>query len=91
MGNTLTRSSAALADFDSRTTDTGSIRRYVNYLGQFNTLARALRESERNLNFLLQVNAHRNYIDNEHSNFQELLQRLESLKSEYDTWLRTVQ
>ena len=89
MGNTLTRSTAALADFDSRANDDGSIRRYTNYLRLYRTLSSALNESERRLNFLLTANAHRNYIDDEHTNFQELIRSLESLKTEYDNWMRT--
>ena len=91
MATTLTRSNAALADFDSRANDDGSVRRYVNFLGQYNALARALSESDRRLNFLLTANAHRNDIAEEHTNFEELLRRMEALKNEYDSWLRTVQ
>ena len=91
MNTTLTRSTEALADFDSRATDDGSVRRYVDYLGQYRVLEHALQESEARLNFLLRGHAHQNDIREEHKNYERLLSSLEALKSDYDTWLRTVQ
>ena len=88
---TLTRSNDALADFDSRVTDYGTEKRYADYLGQFRFLDQALQNSEARLNFLLRNNAHRVQIGEEHINYERLLGSLEALKSDYDTWLRTVQ
>ena len=91
MSTTLTTSNEALADFDSRVTVYGTEKRYADYLRQFRVLEQALQISESRLNFLLRNNAHRTQIGEEHINYERLLSSLESLKSDYDTWLRTVQ
>jgi hypothetical protein len=91
MGTTLTRSTAALADFDSRTGESRDVQRYAHYFRQHRFLATALQESERQLNFLLRGHAHPTLIDEEHRNFRNLLRAMEALKTEYDGWLRTVQ
>ena len=91
IGTTLTRNTAVLADFDSRVKDDGTTQRYARYFRYHNDLARALRESEFKLNFLLRGFAHRSLIEEEHKNFEGLLRQLEVLKTEYDNWLRTVQ
>ena len=91
MGTTLSRNTAALEDFDSRVSDSGHYGRYSQFYRQYNNLARGLSESERRLNFLLQGNAPSGQINDEHKAFENLLRRLETLKSDYDSWLRTVQ
>ena len=91
IGTTLSRSTAALADFDSRASGGGDVRLYVHYLRQYNDLSKALDDSEHRLNFLLKGNAHSNQISEEHRNYANLLRTLETLKTEYDNWLRTVQ
>ena len=91
IGTTLTRSTAALADFDSRVRDDGTNQLYARFFRQHSELARALRESEFRLNFLLKGFAHKSLITEEHENYQHLLRQLEVLRTEYDAWLRTVQ
>ena len=91
MSTTLTKSTEILADFDSRASTDGSVKRYVDYLGQFRFLDEALQASEFKLNFLLRGHAHSTQISDEHKNYERLLNSLEALKSDYDTWLGTVQ
>jgi len=91
INSTLERSTAALADFDSRIRDDGTTVRYTRFLRQHTDLNSALRESHWMLNFYLNGNAHRTLIDEEHLNFKNLINQLEALKTEYDAWLRTVQ
>ena len=90
MDTKITKSTDALADFDSRASDDGSLKRYADYLGQFRTLEQALQTSEFRLNFLLRCHAHQTDIRDEHKNYERLLSSLQALKSDYDTWLGTV-
>jgi len=91
IGVTLDRGTAALADFDSRVRDDGTTLRYTRFLRQHMDLTRALRDSEWMLNFLLNGNAHPNVIHEEYANFQDLIEQMQTLRTEYDAWLRTVQ
>jgi len=91
MAATHARNTEALADFDSRINDDGSMQRFAFFLRQHSDLSRALSQSEFRLNFLLNGNAHRTVVSEEHENFTELLSALDELRTEYDAWLRTVQ
>ena len=91
MGQSVTRSTATLADFDSRMRDDGTIRVFTTYIRRFESLTGALRDSEIRLDFLLRANAPSEGIQTERDNYERLLRELESVRTEYDNWLRTVQ
>ena len=82
---------AALADFESRMNDDGSMRRYAQFFRQHTDISRALWHSEFRLNFLLNGHANRLMINEEHENFTNLMRALQDLRTEYTAWLGTVQ
>ena len=90
MNTTLSKNRDALADFDSRALDDGSIKRYTEFLRLHRDLSKALSDSEFKLNFLLNAHAHVTEIKNEHQNFQDLIKSMEELKKEYDSWMSSV-
>ena len=91
MGTAVTRGTATLADFDSRTGDDGQIKVYTDYRRKFGDLSKAMQDSEDKLNFLLRTNDRARFIKEERDNYDDLLKQLQTMKSDYDTWLRTVQ
>ncbi|MDR0497400.1 MAG: hypothetical protein LBH42_07285 [Treponema sp.] len=91
IGSTITDSTSILADFDSRVKDDGDNKTYTTYRNKYNELARALHESESRLNFLLRTSDRMSYIKEEHAVYDDLLKQLQTVKSDYDTWLRSVQ
>ena len=91
MNSTITSSTSKLRTFDQLLSDTGHTRIYMSYRGKFETLSKALQESELQLNRLIQFNDRPANIKAERDNYAVLIRRLEALKTEYNTWLSSVQ
>ena len=91
IGAAVTRTTATLAEFDSMTNQDGQIKMFTSYLRRFNNLNSALDRSELRMNFLLRSNVRVEEVTEERDNYQGLVTDLQSLRSEYDNWLRTVQ
>jgi hypothetical protein len=91
MGTTLTKSNSKLANFDSMILDGGSNKVYASYKRQFDFLVTALNDSETRLNLLLRTNDRTTIVKEERDYYETLIGQLQSLKSEYDSWARTVQ
>ena len=91
MGTRITRSTAALASFDSRIMDDGTAKVFTSYVRKFSSLSNALQESGARVDFLLRANGFSKDIREERDNYERLLRELETVRTEYDNWLRTVQ
>jgi hypothetical protein len=89
MSTTISKSSTTLEDFNSQIKDNGEVKIYTSYLRKYNYLVTALQESESKLNLLLRTNDRTNYITAERDNYEDLIKQLQSVKSEYDTYLRS--
>jgi hypothetical protein len=89
METTISKSSTTLADFNSQITDNGEINVYSTYLRKYNSLATSLQESESKLNLLLRTNDRTVYVIEERDNYGDLIKQLQSVKSEFDTYLRS--
>jgi len=89
MNSTITSSTATLADFDSQIKDDGDIKMYTTYLRKYNALASALQESEGKLNLLFRTNDRTVYIIDERDNYESILKQLQSVKSDFDTYLKS--
>ena len=91
MDRSISRSSDTLADFDSRSLDDGTLRMYSSFRKRHNDLVAALRESELRMAHFFRTNDRVSYIKEERDNYERLLTELQALKSDYDTWMRTIQ
>ena len=91
MGRTVSNTTANLENYDELTKDNGSTRTYSYYNRKHEHFKQALSESERRLDLLIRTNDRRAVIKEERDNYEVLLRHLEDLKSEYDSWLRSVQ
>ena len=91
MESSISKSSDILTNFDVRSADDGSIRTYSFYRRKHEELLAALKDSEIKLEHFFRTNDRVDYIRKERDNYERLLRDLETLKSEYDSWLRTVQ
>ena len=87
----ITRSTDTLANFDSRSTDDGNLRMFSSYRKRHDDLVKALKESEVKMERLFRTNDRVVFIKAERDNYERLLDELQSMKSDYDVWLRTVQ
>ena len=91
MGTTLSNSTSKLQDFDEQMTDSGNTKTYASYREKYEGLSKALQESEARLNRLIQTNDRTANIKAERDNYESLIKKLETVKSDYDNWLRSVQ
>jgi hypothetical protein len=89
MGNTISRSSATLADFDSQIKENADVKVYTSYVRKYGALSDALDESEYKLKLLLRTNDRNNYVAEERDNYESILNQLQSVKSDFDTYLRS--
>lgn len=90
IASTVTSSNATLADFDDMLQEDGAVKNYTAFKRSYDSLAKALLDSENRLNFLIRTNDRSLYIKEERDNYESLIRELEAVKSEYDSWLNTV-
>ena len=91
MGRTLENSKANLEDFDQDAGDSKNMRSYSHYRDRYESLSTALRDSEQRLDKLIRTYDRTERIKTERDQYAELIQTLESTKTDYDNWLKSVQ
>ena len=91
MGQTVSTSNSRLQDYDEQTMNSGNGRTYTSYLRRFEQISRALRDNEERLDFLIRGTARTPLIRAERDKYERRIKELESVKTDYDNWLRTVQ
>ena len=95
LGDSITRtvsnSNDKLADYNDQVADDGNTKSYTNYKRRYDSLSRALHESESRLDFLIRTNDRTSKIKAEKDTYERLIKEMEDLKSDYDNWLKNVQ
>ena len=91
MGRTASNSTSKLEYYDDLILDDGNAKTYTNYTYKYNSLSKALRESEARLDFLIRAHDRNSKIRAERDNYEKLSKQMAEMKSDYDNWLRTVQ
>ena len=95
LGDTISRSASnskdKLADYDDQVTDDGNTKNYTDYKRKYESLSRALGESEARLDLLIRTNDRRSRIKAERNNYERLGKKMDDLKSDYDSWLQKTQ
>ena len=89
MDTVITRSNNNLRAFDEMITGNQTNTTFTNFLRRHETLTNALSESEQRLHFLIRSNSRAAEIRNERNTYDVLIRELESVKTEYDGFLRT--
>ena len=90
MGTTASNSKSTLDNFDLIMSNNDNLNTYTSYKSQHANLVRGLQESENRLNQLIRANALESSRKEERDNYERLIKRLETVKSEYDNWLQSV-
>ena len=90
MGTTISRSNDNLADFDSRIEDNANFRVYGSYRTKYEYLMKELQESERKMYLYFRTNDRVNIVKGERDHYESLIKDLESTKSDYDNFVRSV-
>jgi len=91
MERTISSSSSKLESYDELSLDSSSTNTFIRYNRRYDNLREALRDSESRLDLLIRTNDRPSLIREERDNYERLLDNLKSLKSDYDSWLRSVQ
>ena len=91
LGDSIARASTGsnnkLASYDDLISDDGNTKNYTVYKRKYDSLSRALHESESRLDFLIRANDRRSSIKKERDNYERLTKQMEQLKSDYNDWL----
>ena len=91
MGRTLSNSQSKLEYYDSEVNDTTNMKTFTYYRKKHENYLKALRDSEAKLDLLIRTNDKADAVKKERDNYASLIDELESTKSDYDSWLRSVQ
>ena len=89
MGTTLNKSNVLLEDFNSQIKDDGDIKVYTSYKRKYESLVKALQDSEFLLNLYLRTYDRTATIKAERDNYENLINQLQQVKTEFDNYLRT--
>jgi hypothetical protein len=89
MSTSISRSTETLADFDSQIKDKGETNVYTSYSKQYTFLLESLQESEQRFDLLIRTNDRNVNIEAERDNYEDLLQQLQSVKSKFDTYMKS--
>ena len=95
LGDSITRTASnskdKLADYDDQISDDGNTKNYTSYKRKYESLSRALNESEARLDLLIRTNDRHSKIVKERDNYERLGKQMDALQSDYDNWLQKTQ
>ena len=91
MDRTINSSNSKLESYDEFSSDSSNTNTFMRYNRRHEVLREALGDSESRLDLLIRTNDRPSLIKEERDNYENLLNNLKSLKSDYDSWLRSVQ
>jgi len=91
MDRTINSSNSKLESYDEFSSDSSNTNTFMRYNRRHEVLREALGDSESRLDLLIRTNDRPSLIREERDNYENLLNNLKSLKSDYDSWLRSVQ
>ena len=89
MGTTVSKSNVLLEDFNSQIKDDGDVKVYTSYKRKYESMVKALQDSEYLLNLYLRTNERTATIKAERDNYENLINQLQQVKSEFDNYLRS--
>jgi len=87
MDYTLSSSRTKLENFNQDLKDSGDGNSYASYREKYNSLQRRLNETEARIDLLTRTNDKTSYIREQRDKYESLINDLEQVKSDYDSWL----
>ena len=88
MEQTLSDSHTNLENFDEDLRNSGNNNSYATYRQKYLSLSRRLRETEERIDYLTRTNDKTSLIKRERDKYEGLINELEQLKSDYESWRR---
>jgi len=89
MATSVTTATATLQDFDAQIKEKKETNIYVSYLNRYGYLITALQESEGRFKQLISTNDRNRNIEEERNTFEDILKQLQSVKSDFDNYLKS--
>jgi len=89
MGSSITNATATLQDFDAQIKDKKDMNIYTSYLNRYGYLVSALQDSEGRFKLLIRTNDRNYIIEEERDTFEALIKQLQSVKSDFDAFLKS--
>jgi len=90
MDRTISASNSNLENYSQDASDSENMVTYTNYRRKYESLANALKSSEMRLDKYIRTNDKPSVIKDERDNYEKLIGELQSVKNEYDNWLRNI-
>ena len=90
MGTTITKDTATLAEFDSQIKDNGDFKTYASFKRKYEFVAKELDDTGLKVNLMIRSNDRTAYIKAERDNYEDLLKQLQSVKSDFDNFSKSV-
>ena len=91
LDSSISRSTTVLANYDSWSSNDGEFKMYSSFKKRYDDTVKALRDSEAKMDLLHRTYDRADYVKRERDNYEDLLNQLKTVKTEYDSWLSTVQ
>ncbi|GHV69665.1 hypothetical protein AGMMS49928_12880 [Spirochaetia bacterium] len=91
MGNTISSSNSQLSEFDKLMSYNGNGKMYASYKQKYDSLTKSIQNQEIKLKRMLQAHDNTGNLKKERDVYENLIKRLEAVKSEYENWLKTIQ
>ena len=89
MGTSITNANSTLQDFDVQIKDKKDMTIYTSYLNRYGYLVSALQESEGRFKLLIRTNDRNHNIEAERDTFEGFIKQLQSVKSDFDAYLKS--
>jgi hypothetical protein len=89
MGSSITNATSTLQDFDVQIKDKKDMTIYTSYLNRYGYLVSALQESEGRFKLLIRTNDRNHNIESERDTFEAFIKQLQSVKSDFDAYLKS--
>ena len=90
IGSTISMGNETLSSLDQMMNDNANAKAFATYRARYESITRAMQESEFRLNRLIQSNSRIAVIREERDKYENFIIQLESIKSEYDDWLGSI-
>jgi len=89
MATSVTRATTTLSDFDAQIKDKKDVAIYTSYLNKYGYLVSALQDSEGRFKLLMRTNDRNVNIQEERDTFEAIIKQLQSVKSDFDAYLKS--
>lgn len=90
MGRTISSANSKLENYTQDSENSANMKTYAAYKGKYDSVTRRMGETETKLDLLIRTNDRTVDIKKERDHYEYLIQELDTVKSDYDSWMKNV-